>query len=148
MRIHIETSVAATARAALARFDRELFEALKPRGMRFEVLRFDGSRSGDEVHLRMGLPGMMMRWVSIITEEISGPEEIGFVDEGRVLPWFLKSWRHRHILREQPYGCDIIDDIEFVCPAPGLAAIVWPGMRLQFAGRGPVYRRIFGTPSF
>lgn len=146
MHTRFTTPVAMTAQATLAGFDRRLFEQLRPAGVSFFVDRFDGCNVGDEVHLRIGLPGLMTAWISQITEAIKTDGEVGFVDEGRVLPFVLRSWRHQHRLVERPYGCDIIDEIHYTCPLPGLALLLLPGLRFSFAGRKSVYQRVFGKP--
>ena len=148
MKIHIETEVAGDYREVFAGFTQDLFEALTPPEVPVRLLRFDGSRAGDEVHLELKIVGMRQLWISVITEDECTADECRFVDEGRQLPFFLSFWRHRHIIRRRPDGgSTIIDDIEFRCPLPGMSLVLYPVLWRQFRARRPVYRRIFGTPA-
>lgn len=127
----------------LSHFDLRLFLALRPTVPHLSVIRFDGSKPGDRVMVKIGIPPVYQRWESVITDEKVGEDESYFVDEGAVLPWPIKSWRHRHIIRRTDRGSVIIDDIE--CGLPdwvphGLAA--W-GLRRAFGARAAVYKRYF-----
>ncbi len=147
MKIRIETPVAQDHRAVFAGFNRDLFEALSPPGVPVKLLRFDGSRVGDEVHLALGFGPLSQVWVSEITAETHTDEESSFVDEGRQLPFFLKRWRHAHRIVREGDGARIIDDIEFSAPLPGMGLLVYPMLYFQFRARRPVYQRVFGHPA-
>lgn len=146
LRIRISTPVAAPVAQVAAGFDETLFRALAPPFPRLRVERFDGSHPADEVHLVLDFLLFRQRWVSVITERRETAEEIVFVDEGRMLPFFLKSWTHRHGMQRLPQGSCIVDDILFDTPSWLPAWLLWPAMWAQFAARGPVYRRLFGAP--
>ncbi|MDX2248887.1 MAG: hypothetical protein SF052_19015 [Bacteroidia bacterium] len=144
MRILIKTPVSGHFRNVFARFDRTLFEALKPPGMRLEILRFDGSKKGDIVHLRLTIAGIIRQeWVSKITEETIQDHQAWFVDEGEHLPGFLRYWRHRHLVEENGSGSSITDDITFRTPFLLLDYLMYPVMYLHFAIRRPIYRKFF-----
>ena len=51
MRIVLKTRVKGNYLKIMERFDRDLFEFLKPKGAKMEVEKFTGSKTGDEVHL-------------------------------------------------------------------------------------------------
>ncbi len=152
MRILITTHVREDFRDVFARFDRSLFKALAPPFPPIKLMRFDGSRKGDEVHINMYMPGEAPHWISLITEDGEDQDQCWFVDEGKRLPFFIKSWRHRHIIRraqaadENARGTLIIDDIEYQGRPGPLGYLLYPALYLQFLYRKPVYRRLFGTP--
>lgn len=142
--IWLETPVQATAEAVLAGFDRKLFEALAPAFPPLKLLRFDGSAPGDLVDLQLGLWPVRQRWLSRITERIESSDEIGFVDEGLILPAPLQRWRHFHRIRREGPHSRIIDDIRFTVHPLAPAAIVAALLRRSFAARRPIYQRFFG----
>ena len=145
MRLCLQTEVAASPAEVWAGFTEELFLALKPPLMPLRLLRFDGCHQGDLVELSLGPSFMAQRWLSRITEHQDQGPAYHFVDEGEVLPFFLRSWQHSHRLLPHPQGgCIIVDDIEFQAPL-GLSALLWPALYLQFAFRKPVYKRVFGA---
>lgn len=145
MRLIIQTPVQGDYREVLARFDQALFEQLTPPGAKVELLRFDGSETGDLVHIRLFLPLMKPQdWVSEIVDHGTNEQQAWFVDEGRTLPWFLSQWQHRHVVRQADGHCVIVDDITFRGPVWLPDAALYPVLWLQFAARRPVYRRVFG----
>ncbi|MCR9142407.1 MAG: hypothetical protein NXI24_09165 [bacterium] len=147
MKINITTAVAQNYREVYAGFTKDLFEALTPPGIPVELLRFDGSKTGDEVHLELSFPGFKQKWISHITADACDDAECYFIDEGRTLPFFLSYWRHAHRIQKNGDGARILDEIEFRCPIPGMALFVYPVLYRQFRARGPIYQRIFGTPA-
>lgn len=147
MKLRITTLVAGDYRSVMARFDRTLFEALKPPVGRVDLVQFDGSQRGDVVHVRLHLPLLPAQdWVSDIVEHGTDAQSAWFVDEGRILPFFLSYWRHIHRVVNKGAASEIVDDIEYrgrIFPS----WLLWPVLWAQFAVRGPVYRRFFGTAS-
>lgn len=145
MRLTLQTPVAGDYRQVLARFDRTLFAQLTPPGAKVELVRFDGSHEGDVVHIRLHLPLLPAQdWVSHITDEGETAERAWFTDEGQQLPFFLRRWRHQHIVENRGQRCVIVDAIEFGTPVWLPAILLWPVLWAQFAYRKPVYRRVFG----
>ena len=67
MNLFFETQVASPLFTVKAGFNEELFRALKPPFVSLKVERFDGCKKGDEVHLMLGTPGFLQKWVSHIT---------------------------------------------------------------------------------
>jgi ligand-binding SRPBCC domain-containing protein len=145
MRIYITTAVKQPYREVAQKFDQTLFKALSPPFPKVQLLRYDGNQPGDEVHLRINFLFFSQTWKSRITENESRPGEMHFVDEGLQLPFFLRYWRHRHVIRQHGTGSLIIDDITFRGPGLLLSLLVYPVMYLQFVYRKPVYRRYFGN---
>lgn len=144
MRIYITTAVPQPYREVAQKFDQSLFEALSPPFPRARLLRYDGNRPGDEVHVRLHFGFFRQTWHSLITDAGAPPGLVYFVDEGRKLPFFLRHWRHRHEIRQHGTGSLIVDDISFRSPFRLLDYLLYPLMYLQFAYRKPVYRRRFG----
>ena len=146
MRIKLGTKVNGDYRKVLARFDHSLFKALNPPGAKIEILRFDGSHEGDTVHIRMTLAGFIKdEWLVNIVDEGENEKEAWFTDEGVKLPFFLKKWRHRHIVENHGSQSKIVDDINFSTPFWLMDILMYPILYLQFAWRKPIYRRVFGS---
>jgi ligand-binding SRPBCC domain-containing protein len=146
MKIVVRTRVAAPMPQVMAGFTRELFLKLAPPFPPVQLLRFDGCKVGDEVHLRLNFILFKQTWTSLITDAWDTPTATGFEDQGRQLPLFLGYWRHKHRLEPAGTGTVIIDDIEYQAPIKALSFMLWPVLYLQFAYRKPVYRRVFGAP--
>ncbi|MFK7972332.1 MAG: hypothetical protein AB8F95_18320 [Bacteroidia bacterium] len=146
-RILLKTRVKGDPASIMARFDKSLFESLSPPGAGVELIRFDGSKTGDQVHVRMSLLlGLIKQdWFAEITAHGEDENSSWFVDEGKKLPFFLKKWKHRHIAEAvDEKSSYIIDDIHFKSPFFLLDPFLYPVMWLQFAYRKPIYRKIFG----
>ncbi|GAA4453815.1 hypothetical protein GCM10023189_19430 [Nibrella saemangeumensis] len=126
-----------------AGFDRSLFEKLSPPFPPVNVVRFDGCRKGDVVHLQLNFLLFRQDWISDITDQQESPDEIYFIDEGRKLPFFLSYWRHRHRLVRRGSHTVIIDDIRYRTPTRLTDWLLFPLLWAQFAYRKPIYRRIF-----
>ena len=124
-------------------FNESLFKKLSPPFPPVKLLRFDGSEKGDKVSLELNFIFFKQKWTSLITEDRTTDLEFFFVDEGVELPFFLKKWRHKHRVISSGIGSVIRDEIEFEAPFKGLTYLLFPVMWLQFAYRGPIYRRIF-----
>jgi ligand-binding SRPBCC domain-containing protein len=145
LRIYLETPVAGTPPEIIRRFDQDLFETLAPPGTPVEIVRFEGSHTGDTVHIRLKLAGFIKQdWISKITDDGSTPERAWFVDEGTQLPFFLSYWRHQHIVEARDGHSVIIDDITYRGSFFLLTWLLYPALYLQFAWRKPIYRKIFG----
>lgn len=142
-RILIETKVEQDYTTVFNQFNEGLFKALQPPFPPSELLRFDGSEVGNEVHIKLFTGLKWEVWKSRITERTYGETEHVFVDEGIQLPFFLKHWEHRHRVRKEPQGCTIIDDITLAFSSPLLYPIFYPAIYAQFAMRVPVYKRCF-----
>lgn len=146
MRICIRSKVEQPIEKVFSGFNEELFLALNPPGIPVELLRFDGSEKGDEVHLKLKFPGFPQIWVSEIIDSGNSDQEIFFIDEGRKLPFFLSHWHHQHRIVKDGSGSIIVDDISFRGRFPFLSVLLYPALYLQFLYRKPVYRRFFAKP--
>ena len=138
MKVRVETEVQNSMEEAYKLFDLNLFEKLAPPLSGLNVLRFDGCDKGHEVHLT--LTPLKIKWVSLITENFQGSDEIYFVDEGRILPFPLTNWSHKHIIQKvNETTCKIIDEINFEA---GLFGLPMQGIILaQMKMRSPIYKK-------
>ncbi len=146
MRILIKTLINKSHDEVFKSFDKRLFIALKPPIISLIVSRFDGCETGDEVHLKVGLPFLMQDWISHITKHRSSDEEHMFIDEGHKIPFPLKYWKHTHrVVRIHEGLCEVHDDIEFKTPNILIDAMIYPAMYVQFWLRKPAYRAYFSN---
>ena len=144
--IRFETKVSGNYREVMAQFDRKLFEALKPKQGKMEIVEFTGSKKGDRVHIRFTSP-IRAEWVSDIVEDHIGEEEAYFVDEGVELPFPLSAWRHKHIVKKIDEQTSlIVDDIYYEAQNWLLSKLMYPAIYLGFAPRGKIYQEYFGKP--
>ena len=127
----------------MKRFDRTLFEALAPPLVPFNILKFTGSETGDIVHLQFGkLFGV--EWISKITDHGSDAFEAFFVDEGIKLPFPLKYWHHRHIVKKESETQSwIIDDITYEANNSFLTRVMYPVLKNGFGNRDKAYKKFF-----
>ncbi len=140
MQFEIATQVEQDYKQVWARFDENLFMELKPPVIPFQLLRFDGSNVGDEVHISIA----GMAWHAKVVAQEESDSEIYFIDEGAKLPFPLKQWQHKHrMLRNEDGTCTIIDEIEYFTSNRLLDKLIYPFLYQQFAVRQPVYRRYF-----
>jgi len=144
MKIKFETTVSRPLLEVKDGFDRKLFEALRPPWINLKLKRFDGCSPGNQVHLEMGQLGFYQKWVSLITDEQMTERSWYFIDEGHVLPWPLREWRHRHLVEKiSETSSLIVDDIDFNTGSKFMNLIIWPGLWLSFAIRPKVYKKFF-----
>jgi ligand-binding SRPBCC domain-containing protein len=125
-------------------FNEALFKALNPPWMPMKVVHFGGCTTGDTVVLRLGPAFLPMMWESLITQHGQTDHSFWFIDEGTRLPFFLKSWKHLHYIRETEEGTVIVDDIHLTFSS----FIFWPMVfliRYQMAYRKKAYLRFFNA---
>ena len=140
--------VGGSVREVFAGFTEELFVRLSPKLPPARLLRYDGNEVGDFVIIELGIPPLTQEWVSEITAHETGERESYFVDEGRALPFPLKVWRHRHVVRAVGEGrVAIVEDITYSAGGRLANALMRPILLQQFRARGPAYRAVFGAPS-
>ncbi|TAF33816.1 MAG: hypothetical protein EAZ57_10230 [Cytophagales bacterium] len=139
----IHTNVNKDYKAVYEGFDRQLFDELKPVFPRLRVLEFDGQRVDGRVTVELDFLLAKFIWGVKIVSISESLEEIEFVDEGVDLPWFLKYWKHRHIIKHTGISTTIVDDITYYTPNKFLDWIFYPIFKLQFTMRSPIYERYF-----
>jgi len=143
MRISISTTVNQSVKKVFEGFNEALFLKLSPPFPPVKLLRFDGCRKNDEVHLQLSFIFFSQQWISLITEYENNINEIYFIDEGISLPFFLKSWKHKHLIKAHENTTQIIDDIEFSTGTVVTDILFYPLLYLQFLYRKPVYEKLF-----
>ena len=125
-------------------FNENLFLSLKPPLMQLKLLRFDGCRAGDQVHLKMGAFGILQNWISVITSDHENEKEWQFVDEGTAIPWPLLHWKHVHrVIALSAEETLIVDDIEYKGVNPLMTALMYPSLWMSFSIRPRIYLKIF-----
>ena len=143
MNITLRSKVNAELASVYNRFDADLFSYLLPPGA--QLIAFGGSKTGDIVHLKLPLAG---EWISEITEDGSSEDRCYFIDEGRTLPFPLKTWRHKHILHRSGKSTIIEDNMTF-STGNGLAdLLVFPFLLLSFLPRVWQYKKYFKSEYF
>ncbi|MFK7908159.1 MAG: hypothetical protein AB8B69_23715 [Chitinophagales bacterium] len=140
MHFQIKTPVQQSPQNVFVGFDRKLFMALNPPLMPLKLLRFDGCKTGDEVHLELAFG---MKWISLVTDFQERDDEIFFIDEGVQLPFFLSYWRHKHRIVKDGTGTILIDDITYRSSSKIMDYLLYPVLWAQFKYRSPVYRKLF-----
>jgi ligand-binding SRPBCC domain-containing protein len=146
MNITIVSRIPAQSSARVfAGFDENLFRYLSPAYPPLKVHRFDGCRKGDKVVVALVIfPGINLKWESEITESIAEDNYFfSFTDVGRALPFFLRSWHHQHIIRQQDIDVFIEDRITFSGQWFMPALLSYPMLWFSFNSRKWKYRRYF-----
>lgn len=143
MRVKIQTKVEKNYSEVFQGFDIHLFMKLKPPFTGLNVIRFDGCKAGDIVHVEVNFLGFKKEWISEITENAEKTNEIYFIDEGTVLPKPLRYWKHKHVIQKSIDSSVIIDDISYSTKSKILDFMLFPLIFLQFFYRKPVYKSYF-----
>jgi ligand-binding SRPBCC domain-containing protein len=148
MNIRIVTNIGTNSKEkVLAAFDKKLFLQLAPPFPKLNLIRFDGSIKGNEIHLETDFILFKQKWVSLIVENGSSNNELYFVDEGTTLPFPLKYWRHRHIVRQLGVRVELEDNIHFSTKNKMADILLYLPFYLLFLYRKPVYKRFFKLES-
>ena len=140
--LRIETKISASPELSLQSFNRSLFLALNPPFPRVQLVQFDGVHLHGITHIVLNFLLFRQTWISKNVESEQSKLALRFVDEGIELPFFLRSWRHEHIIEGTDDGATrIIDSIQFTgrfVPDLFLQPILW----LQFVYRKRIYAQI------
>lgn len=143
MKINIETPVKQDYLSVKAGFNETLFSKLSPPFPPVKLLRFDGSAKGDIVTLELDFLFFKQKWTSEITDDQTNENEFYFIDEGTELPFFLKTWQHKHRIIKSDTGSVIRDEITYQGPFGIMTLLLYPALYLQFLYRKPIYKKIF-----
>lgn len=145
MQFIIKTQIDKNYQLIFSKFDVNLFIALKPPFMNLNVLRFDGCKRGDEIHLEMNVFGKFnQKWIGHVSDDFRDENCIYFVDEGALLPFPLKKWKHVHrIDKINEHASYIIDDIKYSTDSDLVDLVIYPFLYIIFSLRVPVYKKIF-----
>lgn len=143
MKLIIKQKVKGNYKEVMKRFDKDLFEALKPKNGKMEVIEFTGSKKGDKVKLKFLSP-FKADWISDIIDDYENENESVFVDVGRVLPFPLKKWTHNHIVKkiDEDHSL-IIDNMEFSSGFWLVDLFMLPGLWFVFSPRKKIYKEYF-----
>lgn len=142
MNLLFKTTVSRNYKLVAEGFTAKLFLYLTPAWLPGKLIRFDGCDKGNEVHIELGHPRLY--WVSEITEARMSEESWYFIDEGKVLPWPLKKWRHRHaVVKLSEDESQIVDDIEYHCANKFLEKSIYPMIYSMFSIRPARYKKFF-----
>ncbi|WKV13787.1 hypothetical protein [Marivirga harenae] len=144
MHLRLKTKVNQDFLSVKSGFDEKLFLSLNPPFPPVNLKEFGGCETGDRVHLELNFIFFKQDWISKITFDNTSDSVFEFVDEGIKLPFFLKSWKHHHVVEKiDENESSIIDDIEFKSPSILMDYLLKPVLWLQFAYRKPIYKKIF-----
>ncbi len=144
MNLVFHTEVDQTPQEVIEGFNKELFIQLAPPFPKVNLLRFDGSKTGDIVQLELNFGFFKQRWTSVIIDDFESSDEYYFIDKGTELPFPLKFWVHKHIIKKHLNGAVIIDQVEFKGPNKVVDVLLYPALALQFLYRKPIYKKVFG----
>ena len=145
MKINISTKVEQDYLSVKEGVNENLFLKLSPPFPPVKLLRFDGSSTGDKVILELNFIFFKQQWVSDITADNTDEKEFYFIDEGTKLPFFLKTWKHKHRIIKDGKSSIIRDEIAFKAPNGILTLFLYPALYLQFLYRKPIYKKIFAV---
>lgn len=143
MKIKISTRIEAKLQTVKEGFNEQLFLSLNPPFPPVRLLKFGGCQQGDRVVLELNFILFKQCWESIIVEDRLSADNWTFIDEGVRLPFGLKHWRHRHIVRKLDSGSVIIDDISYQTGTLIMDVLFYPAFYLLFIYRRPVYKKHF-----
>lgn len=144
MQITIPTTVQQPYLKVKEGFNEALFQKLNPPFPKVNLKRFDGCQKGDVVDMELEFIFFQDRWESHITADDTTDAYFFFQDEGRRLPFFLKSWRHRHWVKKiDRNSSQIVDDIHYSTGSLLTDLLFYPLMKAQFLYRQPIYRKWF-----
>jgi len=143
MNIQLKTKVEGNYKKIMKRFDRQLFEALKPKNANMEIVEFTGSKKGDLVHLKFLSP-IKTEWISEIIEDGEDEEVSYFIDKGVKLPFPLSYWQHKHIVQKITEDSSyIIDDMTFKGSNFLFTLVLYPALYIAFYPRKKIYKSYF-----
>ena len=143
MKIVVKTQVGAPLKQVKDGFTQDLFLSLNPPFPPVKLLEFGGCKTGDQVVLELNFILFKQKWISEIIEDEASDIRWHFVDVGRKLPFFLKSWTHGHIVEASKDKSIIIDDITYTTGTLLTDLFMYPLLSLQFLYRKPIYKRVF-----
>lgn len=142
-RISIKTEVKGSAIAVFDLFDEKLFDFLAPPSWLAKKVLYEGTSIGNKVAMQFFLP-FSSRMEVEITSKLNDGRKYWFVDEGILLPFGIKSWKHQHIVIDQG-DCSIIHDcIDFSTSNRILDVMYFPIFYMAFKGRTKPYQKYFG----
>ncbi|MEM6830031.1 MAG: hypothetical protein AAF551_05915 [Bacteroidota bacterium] len=143
MKLKIQTKVGASLSEVESGFTQELFLRLNPPFPTVSLDKFDGCKKGDKVALILNFIFFKQYWESDIIEDAKDDVTWYFIDRGVKLPFFLKSWTHKHEITQLKNGSLISDDITYSTGTIVTDFLMFPLLYAQFLYRKPIYKKIF-----
>jgi ligand-binding SRPBCC domain-containing protein len=145
MKLRFECHLSCPVEKLISGFDERLFRALSPPFPRVLIRQFDGVKKGDKVDLELDFLLFKWKWSGSIIASAYSENGFTFIDRGEILPPFLSSWEHHHILESSKSGSIIRDEIEFSSGKGWPDWLVRLMIRIQMNPRNRIYRAYF-TP--
>jgi ligand-binding SRPBCC domain-containing protein len=143
----VRTQVNAPMQYVWSRFDETLLAKLSPPFPQVRILAFDGCQTGDQVSLELNLLLYKPIWTSQISSSEQTENYCVFVDEGIVMPFGLRYWRHAHrIEKNDTETCTIVDQISFNSNYWLLDYLLIPFLWGMIVYRIPLYKRFLTKP--
>jgi ligand-binding SRPBCC domain-containing protein len=125
----------------IAGFNRHLLEALSPPLMKLRILRYDGQSLGDRFCMQLGPKMFNIRWEGLVSAAGRTPGTFWFEDVGVQLPFPLKRWKHKHLVRKSGTGTVIIDIVSFSTGNSILDVLCYPFLKGMFLARISKYQQ-------
>ncbi len=140
-KIFIRCEVAVPFDQVIAGFNRHLLEALSPPLMKLRIHRYDGQSVGDRFSMQLGPELLHMRWEGLVSAAGRTPGTFWFEDVGVQLPFPLKRWKHKHLVRKSGTGTVIIDIVSFSTGNSILDVLCYPFLKGMFLARISKYQQ-------
>jgi ligand-binding SRPBCC domain-containing protein len=140
-KIFVSSSVKVPYSKVVTGFNQQLLEALSPAWMNLRILKYDGQQPGDCFIMQLGTKPFSARWEGKVIAAGSTPGSFWFEDVGIQLPFPLKFWKHRHVIRKSGTGAVIIDIVSFHTGSSLLDWICYPLFRAMFTARRKKYQQ-------
>jgi ligand-binding SRPBCC domain-containing protein len=145
MKIQINSTVKTSYQRVTEGFNEKLFRYLLPPESVAKLVRYDGEEPESKIHIRFYLP-WKSDWISRITESKKQANEYYFIDKGVKLPFGLKQWTHKHIIKRiSTEESMIVDEIDFSTGFNLTDFLVYPFLYFAFLPRKRSYRKYFET---
>ena len=142
-KIIVRCRVSSPFHAVVQGFNRQLLESLSPAMMQVRILRYDGQQNGDCFTMQIGPPFLNVRWEGKVTASGETSASYWFEDVGVQLPFPLKQWKHRHVVRKSGEGAVIMDIVSFTTGNKFLDMLCYPFFKNMFRNRIKKYQRYF-----
>jgi ligand-binding SRPBCC domain-containing protein len=140
-KIFIRCEVAVPFEQVCAGFNKQLLEALSPALMKLRILRYDGQRKGDKFSMQLGPKIFNIRWEGMVSAAGQTPGTYWFEDVGLKLPFPLKHWKHKHLVRTSGQGAVIMDIVSFSTGNSFIDMCCYPLLKNMFQARISKYQR-------
>jgi hypothetical protein len=143
MKITLKSKVPKDFRFVTDAYNEALFRYLMPPFGLASLLRYDGQKPGDIVHIRFR-PPLFNDFKVVIRDVWTGPREYRFVDRGLTMPFRMKFWQHTHrVVALDDHKTALIDLIEFKTSWWLLDLLIFPLLFLFFLPRTWQYARYY-----